>query len=58
LNFWLKKLTFTCHPSSPDLVPCDFFLFQKETQDEKVKKISDVSTMQTEFYDEFSKLET
>jgi hypothetical protein len=58
LNFWLKKLTSTCQPSSLDLVPCDFFFFLKPTQDEKGKKIIDISTIQAALYAAFSTFET
>ena len=58
LNFWLKKLTSTHQPSSLYLVPCGFFLCLKETQDEKGKKISDMSTIQAALYAAFSKFET
>jgi hypothetical protein len=57
LNFWLKQLTSTRQPSSLDLVPCDF-LFLKQTQDDKGKKISDISTIQAALYAAFSKFET
>jgi hypothetical protein len=40
------------------LVPCNFFFFLKQTQDDKGKKISDISTIQAALYAAFSKLET
>jgi len=46
------------------LVPCNFFFFffffffLKKTQDDKGKKISDISTIQAALYAAFSKFET
>jgi len=57
LEFLAKKLTSTCQPSSQDLVPCYFFLFLKQTPDDK-GKISDISTIKAELYAAFAKFET
>jgi len=43
-SFWQKKMTVISHPPySPNLVPCDFFLFPHMKSQMKGKRFADIS---------------